>query len=117
MRAWIVAGCCLATLAALAAAQHERVHITYPLSLPNPFQAPSSTQLGGTLSGRMLTLPVPAVTVTRADTLRNPVRTCPMPVLKPDTSKFPSMRVIKPDSTYKSTMPVIRPACVNPLNR
>src|SRR6476620_4678566 len=118
MRAWIVASCCLATLAAPAAAQHERVHVTYPLSLPNPFQAASPLQLGGTLSGRQL----PGSTVTvmrteRADTVRAPIRNCPMPVMKPDTSKLERIRVFKTDSTYKSTMPVIRPPCVNPLNR
>ena len=115
MRVWIIAGSCLALLATPAAAQHERVHVTYPLSLPNPFQAPSPLQLGGTLSGRQL--PGSTITITRADTTRSAVRTCPMPVLKPDSSKFGRMRVMNLDSTHKSAMPVISPPCVNPLNR
>ena len=115
MRISIVAGCCLAMLAASAAAQHERVHVTYPLSLPNPFQAASPLQLGATLSGRQL--PGSTIAVIRADTSRSAVRTCPMPVLKPDTAKYGRIRMFKLDSTHKSTMPVIPPPCVNPLNR
>jgi len=52
-----------------------------------------------------------------ADSTTHSIRTCPMPVLVPDTARLERMRIISRDTLVREPMRMAKPECSNPLRR
>lgn len=62
-------------------------------------------------------LVAPGLAAFRVDSLQAPRRTCPMPVMTPDTTRFPVISRSRRDSLLQDPMPTVAPRCENPLHR
>ena len=108
---------CGLVVSAPAGAQ-SRVYVVRPLGGSAPsFEAPtervwgkSLTEVPSKTAGR--TTPSSLVSV---DSTRRAIRTCPMPVLVPDTARLERIRVIVSDTLRRDPMPVAKLECSNPL--
>jgi hypothetical protein len=65
----------------------------------------------------MFAVPPAIASLTRVDTITTQRRTCPMPVLAPDSTRFATARVPVRDSAAHDAMPTLAPPCENPLRR
>jgi hypothetical protein len=91
---------------------------------PEAFQSPTTAELGRLLRGgslappaSVLVAPHTAASLTRVDTIRARRRTCPMPVLAPDSARFAAGPIPVRDSLSRDPMPTFAPLCENPLRR
>ena len=115
----LVTGCCGILFATSSAAAQQRVYFSpaYPTtSTRSPFQTPDPSELAKTLTGTPL--PSARTSIDGAvapDSTRRVVRTCPMPILVPDTTHLERMPLAPIDTVRRYAMPVARPACGNPL--
>ena len=70
-----------------------------------------------TLTPAASMLVAPGLSAFRVDSLRAPRHTCPMPVMTPDTTRFPVISRSRRDSLFEDPMPTVAPRCENPLRR
>ena len=110
-------------LAAPVGAQ-QRIHIPFSPPAPaQPFQAPTTADLGRLLSGGTLAPPTSIITAPQIpanivlDPARARLRTCPMPVLAPDSTRFAKRSAPVRDIVPQDRMPILTPSCENPLRR
>jgi hypothetical protein len=112
----LLASSLLALVATSAASAQYRVYSSKPAVTPAPFQVADARALGRTLSGRPLESSSGSTrSFVITDSTRRVLRTCPMPVLTPDTTRLERMRVLPADTSARASMPIVKPDCSNPL--
>src|SRR5262252_4386708 len=109
----------LAILSTSAAAQRRRYYTPLSSPIASAFQNPSAADLARTLTGGPLpkSSPVSARRQPLPDSVGAPRRTCPIPILVPDSTGLERAFSQRLDSASRTRMPILKPPCTNPLKR